>query len=130
MRILQRFAAPRGSDQRIMTTRIASPWRELRDMSGSRRRVPRNSLSAKKGPAAMNLRVFLYALFAAFIVPLGVPAATSEPKTERVSVDSTGAQGDSDSGILLNNDFGSPAVSADGRFIAFASAASNLVAGD
>jgi Tol biopolymer transport system component len=69
----------------------------------------------------MNLRVFLYALFAAFIGPLGVPAATSEPMTERVSVDSSGAQ--ANSGSI------SPAVSADGRFVAFASMASNLVAG-
>ena len=96
--------------------------RELRDMSGSRRRVPRNSLSAKKGPAAMKLRLFLYALFVPFIVQPGVPAATSEPITERVSVDSAGGQ--------ANNGSLSPAISADGRFVAFASAASNLVPGD
>ena len=101
---------------------IASPWRELRDMSGSRRRVPRNSLSAKKGPAVMKLRLFLYALFVPFIVPLGVPGATSEPITVRVSVDSAGGQAD-DSSIL-------PAISADGRFVAFASKAGNLVPGD
>ena len=42
--------------------------------------------------------------------------------TERVSVGRDGAQG--------NNASFRPAISADGRFVAFASAASNLVAGD
>jgi Tol biopolymer transport system component len=42
--------------------------------------------------------------------------------TERVSVDSAGTQGNSSSG--------SPAISADGRFVAFASLATNLVPGD
>ncbi|MCW5775737.1 MAG: PD40 domain-containing protein [Phycisphaeraceae bacterium] len=43
-------------------------------------------------------------------------------KTTRVSISSTGAQGDGDSTH--------PAISADGRFVAFSSAASNLVEGD
>src|SRR5437588_12993673 len=43
-------------------------------------------------------------------------------KTKRVSVDSHGAQG--------NGDSSSPKISADGRFVAFTSSASNLVAGD
>ena len=42
--------------------------------------------------------------------------------TERVSVDSSGAQGDADSFYL--------AISADGRFVVFASEATNLVGGD
>ncbi|MEW6267841.1 MAG: hypothetical protein AB1689_00920 [Thermodesulfobacteriota bacterium] len=42
--------------------------------------------------------------------------------TERVSVSSTGEQGNADSAY--------PATSADGRFVAFTSAASNLVSGD
>jgi Tol biopolymer transport system component len=42
--------------------------------------------------------------------------------TERVSVDSAGGQADDGSGI--------PAISADGRFVAFVSFATNLVAGD
>ena len=42
--------------------------------------------------------------------------------TERVSVDSTGIQG--------NGDSYSPSISADGRYVAFQSDASNLVAGD
>jgi len=42
-------------------------------------------------------------------------------KTRRVSVDSHGAQG--------NGDSGGPAISANGRFVAFTSLASNLVAG-
>ncbi len=44
--------------------------------------------------------------------------------TERVSVDSAGAQANANSGAV------SPAVSADGRFVAFMSFASNLVPGD
>jgi Tol biopolymer transport system component len=44
--------------------------------------------------------------------------------TERVSVDSSGAEANGDSGY-----FG-PSISADGRFVAFDSVASNLVAGD
>jgi len=42
--------------------------------------------------------------------------------TERVSVDSSGVQGD--------NDSSAPSISADGRYVAFWSMASNLVAGD
>src|SRR5438132_6140403 len=48
--------------------------------------------------------------------------------TERVSVASDGAQGNGSSG-LLSFAF-SPALSADGRFVAFVSFATNLVAGD
>jgi Tol biopolymer transport system component len=44
--------------------------------------------------------------------------------TERVSIGSGGAQGNQES------DTASPSISADGRYVAFASAASNLVAGD
>ena len=43
-------------------------------------------------------------------------------ETARVSVDSSGAE--------ANGDSFAPAISADGRFVAFSSAASNLVAGD
>ena len=52
--------------------------------------------------------------------------------TERVSVDSAGAQGDGQSvgpGIRGGTAFG-PSVSADGRLVAFDSIATNLVAGD
>ena len=48
--------------------------------------------------------------------------------TERVSVSSTGAQANGDSGIV--NGMGGPSISADGRFVAFDSQASNLVKGD
>src|SRR3954451_13493427 len=49
--------------------------------------------------------------------------------TERVSVSSAGAQGDGDSGA---GNFGTagPAISADGRYVAFASVATDLVPGD
>ena len=47
--------------------------------------------------------------------------------TERVSVDSRGRQKAADSGGSLDVNFGKPAISADGRFVAFASTAPNLV---
>lgn len=48
--------------------------------------------------------------------------------TERVSVDSRGRQGDGDSGLV--GAAGYPAISADGRFVAFPSDATNLIRGD
>jgi Tol biopolymer transport system component len=45
--------------------------------------------------------------------------------TERVSVDSSGTQADADCGVG-----GAPAISADGRYVAFQTDATNLVAGD
>jgi uncharacterized repeat protein (TIGR01451 family) len=48
--------------------------------------------------------------------------------TERVSVDGRGRQGDGASGFLGVG--GQPAISADGRFVAFPSFATNLVPGD
>ncbi|MDP9219135.1 MAG: hypothetical protein M3P23_01170, partial [Actinomycetota bacterium] len=50
------------------------------------------------------------------------PAAAAGPVTTRASVSGTGAQGHGSSAAA--------AISADGRFVAFASAASNLVPGD
>jgi Tol biopolymer transport system component len=52
--------------------------------------------------------------------------------TERVSLDSTGAEGDDDSGSGISNDVSGNnlSVSSDGRFVAFGSKATNLVAGD
>lgn len=51
-----------------------------------------------------------------------VPAAAATGATGRVSVADTGAQGNS-------NSF-SPSISADGRYVAYSSAASNLIPGD
>jgi uncharacterized repeat protein (TIGR01451 family) len=48
--------------------------------------------------------------------------------TERASVSSAGAQANGNSGLL--NGMGGPSISADGRFVAFDSEASNLVKGD
>jgi Tol biopolymer transport system component len=54
---------------------------------------------------------------------MGAPGALAAPGiTTRVSVDSSGAQG--------NGESNSPAISANGRFVAFHSAAINLVDGD
>ena len=48
--------------------------------------------------------------------------------TERVSVSSSGREADGNSGLL--NLMGGPSISADGRFVAFSSEATNLVSGD
>jgi hypothetical protein len=56
------------------------------------------------------------------VLLLTVPAIGQE--TTRVSVDSSGAEGDNDS------DYDGPSISADGQVVAFSSYASNLVAGD
>jgi len=51
--------------------------------------------------------------------------------TERISVTSRGRQSTGgDAGGLLDTNWGPPAISADGRFVAFASSATNLVKGD
>ena len=58
-------------------------------------------------------------LLASFLAVLAAPAGVSAGTTERVSVDSAGNEGN---GHSLN-----AAISADGRFVAFRSVASNLV---
>ena len=60
----------------------------------------------------------------AFVVALVVGSVASAQTTELVSVDSSGAQGNQHSYCW------SSAISADGRLVAFVSAASNLVSGD
>jgi Tol biopolymer transport system component len=51
--------------------------------------------------------------------------------TERVSVDSRGRQSTGgDAGGVLDTNWGPPAISTDGRYVAFASSATNLVKGD
>jgi hypothetical protein len=52
------------------------------------------------------------------------------PKTTRISVAPDGSQANGDSGSTAASPGGSLAVSFDGRYVAFVSAASNLVAGD
>src|SRR5262245_10712203 len=66
--------------------------------------------------------VFVAAVCLPLLALLPGPPATAAGVTERVSVDSAGIEGDSESELC--------AVSADGRFVAFASLASNLVPGD
>src|SRR5262245_28995202 len=63
------------------------------------------------------------AIAAALVIP--APAASAQDALERASVSSSGAQGNRDSG-----DAHPPSVSADLRFVAFESDASNLVASD
>lgn len=52
------------------------------------------------------------------------------PKTTRISVAPDGSQADGDSGSTVTGPASSLAVSFDGRYVAFASSATNLVAGD
>ena len=52
------------------------------------------------------------------------------PKTTRISVAPDGSQADGDSGSTVTSPAGSLAVSFDGRYVAFVSSATNLVAGD
>jgi hypothetical protein len=52
------------------------------------------------------------------------------PKTTRISLAPDGSQPDGDSGSTLTSPAGSLAVSFEGRYVAFASSATNLVAGD
>src|SRR5437868_2993279 len=71
-------------------------------------------------PTRRMLPIALALLVVAVLV--GEVWAAQNPSTKRVSVDSHGAQ---DNGHSFD-----PAISADGRFVAFDSVASNLVAGD
>ena len=56
------------------------------------------------------------------LAAIAVPGWAGTPTTRGVSVSSTGAGG--------NDGSGQPSISADGRFVAFYSSASNLVGGD
>ncbi len=61
-------------------------------------------------------------LAASLALLLAGPVSAATPSTERVSVSSSGEQG--------NQESWSPSISADGRFVAFMSFATDLVAGD
>ncbi len=50
--------------------------------------------------------------------------------TTRVSVDSSGAQADNPDGVAFSGNSGESSISADGRYVAFNSGATNLVQGD
>ncbi len=66
-------------------------------------------------------RPWAAAAAAALLIPLlGLPAAAQ--RTERLSVDSSGIEG--------NGDSQHPSISADGRYVAFQSEANDLVPGD
>ena len=58
------------------------------------------------------------------------PSAPAGAQTTRVSVGSSGVQGNGSSGFELPSLDGGLTLSADGRFVAFSSDASNLVPGD
>jgi len=60
----------------------------------------------------------------------GDPLEGCTPKTTRISVAPDGSQADGDSGSTVASPSGSLAVNFDGRYIAFVSSATNLVAGD
>jgi len=64
----------------------------------------------------------LMVFFLMFLIFLFLPFGSEARNVERVSVDNSGVQGDSDSGGKL--------ISSDGRYVAFDSYATNLVTGD
>jgi len=63
-----------------------------------------------------------FALLAVLLLALSPHAAAGAPLTERVSISSAGVQGDGVSSA--------PSISADGRYVAYSSRATNLVGGD
>jgi uncharacterized repeat protein (TIGR01451 family) len=89
-----------------------------------KKQIPINKLKYITSSAADRLAVMRSLLLALLIVSLlSSETALAHPPgvTERVSVDSAGNEGNDASGIS--------AISADGRFVAFGSAATNLIAG-
>ena len=81
---------------------------------------PRSSAS---GPVHRTVRVSIAGVTVfACVTAVAAPASASGAKTSRVSVTTSGAQGN-------DHSFG-PTVSPDGRYVAFASTASNLVPSD
>jgi Tol biopolymer transport system component len=82
-------------------------------------------------------RLVVFASFASNLVPNDTNGAWDvfvrdnvTGETRRVSVDSSGAQGNGDSGGIWGWSFNGVDISGDGRVVAFASAASNLVPHD
>src|SRR5438874_791958 len=71
---------------------------------------------------AFSWRITAVGLLASFLALLVTPARAAAGTPERVSVDSAGNEG--------NGGSGGPAISTDGRFVAFDSGATNLVPGD
>lgn len=69
----------------------------------------------------------LLALLALLVLVSNTATATAAPRIERVSVSSEEGQADAESGVAGAR---AAAISSSGRFVAFTSAASNLVAGD
>jgi Tol biopolymer transport system component len=73
----------------------------------------------------MLVRLGLLLVLAGLVLVAGGGANASVGTTERVSVSTGGGEGTGDSGA-----WGRPAISSDGRFVAFESFATDLVAGD
>ena len=71
---------------------------------------------------ASSRRIAAVGLLAGVLALLAAPTGAAAGTTERVSMDSAGNEG--------NGGSGGPAISADGRFVAFNSDATNLVPGD
>src|SRR5439155_214612 len=83
-----------------------------------RRRAPSNGMGRMRTLS----RAGLLLLILGVVLLVNKDAAASPASTTRVSVDGAGNEG--------NGSSQEPAISADGRFVAFHSDASNLVAGD
>jgi Tol biopolymer transport system component len=108
-------------------------WRDL--SAGVTRRVDLGASGGQQDGGVLGYSMSANGGFVAFVTPASlVPGDTNgnydvylrdvwHGTTRRVSVSSTGAEANAGS-------FAGPAISADGRFVAFGSYASNLVAGD
>src|SRR5438477_226713 len=110
-----------GSPRRSPTSRLATIDAAPRGCYG-RRSVGITDEVAVSGERVSGRRLAVAALAIVFAIAAAAPSFAGAAKTRRVSVSSTGAEADDGSYR--------PAISPDGRFIAFISNATNLVSGD
>ena len=110
----------RGVPCRVQHDRCHGPDRDAADTGSS---VPVVMTRQGDMPMYRLRQAPVPVLAASLALLLAGPVSAATPSTERVSVSSAGEQGNGDSACY-------PSISADGRFVAFESAATNLVAGD
>src|SRR5437867_824550 len=107
------FAEENRDEKRLRKVSFAVPGRSM---------TIRMTAAATRWTTRLRMIAAVGLLLTGVLAPLATPAGASPGTTERVSVDSAGTQGNS---FSLD-----PSISADGRFVAFSSLATNLVPGD